>query len=147
MKRICIIVAFIALLSVLIAFGYSLAAGTPEYNYDEKIELHDRQVADTTKIPIEQKQTNVQKQTLTKQSGVFYYNGKVEKYYSSKNLYHYRTSELSLDAYGFYHDTDGLFFVASSDYPLGTIITTSMGQSRVCDCGCACGVIDFYVNW
>ena len=32
-------------------------------------------------------------QTLTKSMGVYYFNGKRETYYSSRVLYHYRTSE------------------------------------------------------
>lgn len=84
---------------------------------------------------------------LTKSSGVNYYNGTRETYYSSRVLYHYRTSEWTVDSEGFYRDSAGRYVVASSDHPLGTVITTSKGESIVLDSGCASGTRDFYVSW
>lgn len=84
---------------------------------------------------------------LTKASGVNYYNGTRETYYSSRVLYHYRTSEWTVDSEGFYRDSAGRYVVASSDHPIGTVITTSKGESIVLDSGCASGTRDFYVSW
>lgn len=82
---------------------------------------------------------------LTKSSGVNYFNGIRETYYSSRVLHHYRTSEWTPDSQGFYRTSEGYYVVASNLYPEGTIITTSKGTSQVLDCGC--DGIDFYVNW
>lgn len=84
---------------------------------------------------------------LTKASGVNYYGDRRETYYSSRVLYHYRTSEWSQDAEGFYRTSDGYYVVAASDYPQGTIIETSKGAAKVLDSGCAAGTTDFYVGF
>ncbi len=69
-------------------------------------------------------------------------------YYSSKVLYHYRTSEWTAGADGIYRDSDGYVVVASSDNPEGTVITgTPFGDVKVYDCGCPSGTLDVYVNW
>lgn len=84
---------------------------------------------------------------LTASSGVNYYNGTRETYYSSNVLYHYRTPEWTVDDAGFYRTSEGYYVVASSDYPQGTVIDTSQGQAQVLDSGCASGTVDFYTQW
>ena len=84
---------------------------------------------------------------LTKASGVNYYNGRTETYYSSKVLYHYRTSEWLLDEEGFYRTTSGYYVVAASDMPQGTVFEGSKGLCCVLDSGCAEGTTDYYVCW
>ena len=84
---------------------------------------------------------------LTRSSGVNYFGGRKETYYSSRVLRHYRTSEWTIDAEGFYRTNDGYYVVAASDMPQGSIITTSKGAAKVLDSGCAAGVTDFYVSW
>lgn len=84
---------------------------------------------------------------LTRSSGVNYFGGRKETYYSSRVLRHYRTSEWTIDAEGFYRTSDGYYVVAASDMPQGSIITTSKGAAKVLDSGCAAGVTDFYVSW
>ena len=74
-------------------------------------------------------------------------NGTIETAYSSNVLYHYRTSEWTLDEYGFYRTSDGYYVVASNEYEEGTVIETSRGEAMVLDGGCAEGYIDFYTNW
>lgn len=84
---------------------------------------------------------------LTPQSGVNYYNGRTETYYSSNVLYHYRTNEWTVDNEGFYRTDEGYYVVAASDMDQGTIFETSKGTAIVLDCGCSEGVTDFYVQW
>ena len=84
---------------------------------------------------------------LTKAGGVNYYNGRKETYYSSRVLYHYRTSEWYLDSEGFYRTAEGYYVVAASDLPQGTVVTGSKGLCCVLDSGCAAGVLDYYVSW
>ena len=84
---------------------------------------------------------------LTPQSGVNAYDGRVETYYSSSVLWHYRTNEWTADEQGFYHDADGRYVVAASDMPQGTVFQGSMGECIVLDTGCDAGVTDYYVNW
>ena len=84
---------------------------------------------------------------LTMQGGVNYHDGRTETYYSSNVLYHYRTSEWTLDAEGFYRDADGYYVVAASDMEQGATFTGSKGECKVYDCGCADGVTDYYVGW
>lgn len=80
-------------------------------------------------------------------SGVYYFNGRKETYYSSKVLYHKDTSEWILDSEGMYRTADGYYVVASNDYQKGTIINISKGKAKVLDCGCDTGTVDVYVNW
>lgn len=87
------------------------------------------------------------KSGLTKSSGVNYYKGWKETYYSSRVLYHYRTREWTVDSNGVYRDSKGYVVVASSSEPQGTITDTSFGPGKVYDTGCAKGVHDIYVNW
>lgn len=84
---------------------------------------------------------------LTMQGGVNEHDGSTETWYSSNVLYHYRTSEWTLDSEGFYRDADGYYVVAASDMEQGTVFEGSKGECKVYDCGCADGVTDYYVNW
>lgn len=84
---------------------------------------------------------------LTQQSGVNYYDGRRETYYSSQVLYHYRTPEWTADSEGFYRDSAGRYVVAASDMPQGTVFTGSKGECIVADSGCAANTTDYYVNW
>ncbi|MCC8141471.1 MAG: hypothetical protein LIO56_02910 [Lachnospiraceae bacterium] len=87
---------------------------------------------------------------LTRSKGVVYYNGHRETWYS--------TSEGSAGVVvgipgrytgsdGIIRDGDGYICVASSDYPKGTIVETSLGTGKVYDTGCASGTIDIYTEW
>ena len=79
--------------------------------------------------------------------GVIEYDGRRETAYSSNVLYHYRTSEWTADAQGFYHDSEGRYVVAASDMEQGTVFQGSMGECIVLDSGCDAGVTDYYTNW
>lgn len=84
---------------------------------------------------------------LTAQSGVNYYDGRTETYYSSAVLWHYRTNEWMVDEEGFYRTDEGYYVVAASDMEQGTVFQGSKGECIVLDSGCAAGVTDYYVNW
>lgn len=84
---------------------------------------------------------------LTKSSGVNYYNGRKETYYSSRVLYHYRTSEWTVDSEGFYRTSEGYYVVAASDMAQGTVFQGSKGVCQVLDSGCQANITDYYVNW
>ena len=84
---------------------------------------------------------------LTKSSGVNYYNGRKETYYSSRILYHYRTSEWTVDSEGFYRTSEGYYVVAASDMAQGTVFQGSKGVCQVLDSGCQANITDYYVNW
>lgn len=84
---------------------------------------------------------------LTAQSGVNYYDGRTETFYSSAVLWHYRTNEWMVDDEGFYRDPEGRYVVAASDMEQGTVFQGSKGECIVLDSGCAAGVTDYYVNW
>lgn len=84
---------------------------------------------------------------LTKQSGVNYYNGRKETFYSSNVLYHYRTPEWVLGSDGVYRTQDGYVVVAASDLPQGSYVETSFGTGQVLDSGCSAGVTDIYTTW
>ncbi len=90
---------------------------------------------------------NIPSDGLTPQSGVNYHDGRTETYYSSNVLYHYKTSEWTVDDEGFYRTDDGYYVVAASDMPQGTTFETSKGTAVVLDSGCSEGVTDFYVSW
>ncbi len=86
---------------------------------------------------------------LTRSKGVNYYNGHKETWYSQRtmpgnglNIPGRHVNELGLVC-----DGDGYICVASSDYPKGTIVETSLGTGKVYDCGCASGTIDIYTDW
>ncbi len=87
---------------------------------------------------------------LTKSKGVVYYNGHKETWYSTKEGSagvvtgipgRYTGSD------GIIRDGDGYICVASSDYPKGTVVETSLGMGKVYDTGCASGTIDIYTTW
>lgn len=80
-------------------------------------------------------------------TGVNYYDGRRETYYSSNVLYHYRTNEWWVDDEGFYRTDDGYYVVAASDMEQGTVFEGSKGECIVLDCGCADGTTDYYVRW
>ena len=84
---------------------------------------------------------------LTQSSGVNYYCGRRETYYSSRVLYHYRTSEWAVDSEGFYRTAEGYYVVAASDMAQGTVFQGSKGMCQVLDSGCAAGTTDYYVSW
>lgn len=84
--------------------------------------------------------------TLTKASGVNYYGGRRETYYSSNVLYHYLTPTWTLDSEGFYRDGE-YYVVAASDMPQGTTFSCSKGACIVLDTGCPAGTTDYYVAW
>lgn len=84
---------------------------------------------------------------LTMSGGVYYHDGRRETWYSSNVLYHYRTSEWTLDDEGFYRDADGYYVVAASDMEQGTVFEGSKGECKVYDSGCADGTTDYYVGW
>ena len=86
-------------------------------------------------------------QTINAYDGIYWYGDRLETYYSSSVLYHWRTPEWWVDDNGFYRTEDGYYVVAASDYEQGTIIDTSMGPAQVLDSGCPYGVTDFYVVW
>lgn len=83
---------------------------------------------------------------LTQASGVNFYNGRRETYYSSNVLYHYRTAEWTLDEEGFYREGE-YYVVAASDMAQGTTFECSKGTCIVLDSGCAAGTTDYYVAW
>lgn len=84
---------------------------------------------------------------LTKRSGVNYYDGRRETYYSSRVLHHYRTDEWTVDDEGFYRDSQGRYVVAASDKAQGSTFQGSKGECVVLDSGCSAGTTDYYVNW
>lgn len=90
---------------------------------------------------------NLDKGTLTQESGVNYYNDRTETYYSSNVLYHQNTDNWTLDDEGFYRTDEGYYVVAASDMPQGTTFEGSKGTCVVLDSGCAAGTTDYYVNW
>lgn len=84
---------------------------------------------------------------LTQSSGVNYYGGRRETYYSSRVLYHYRTPEWTVDNEGFYRTAEGYYVVAASDMSQGAVFQGSKGMCQVLDSGCAAGTTDYYVSW
>lgn len=84
---------------------------------------------------------------LTQEGGINYYDGRLESYYSSNVLPHYRMGEWSTDDEGFYRTDEGYYVVAASDMEQGTVFEGSKGECIVLDTGCAEGTTDYYVNW
>lgn len=84
---------------------------------------------------------------LTPEGGINYHGGRVECYYSSNVLYHWRTPEWWCDWEGFWRTPEGYYVVAASDIEQGAVIETSKGTAQVLDCGCWPGYTDFYVAW
>lgn len=108
-----------------------------------------------TKVKIKSKVTentntnNKNTGVLTKSKGVNYFNGHRETWYSQKVLpgKGLKIPGRHVDSRGLVCDGDGYICVASSDYPKGTIVETSLGTGKVYDSGCASGTIDIYCNW
>ena len=84
---------------------------------------------------------------LTKSGGVNWHDGRRETWYSSNVLYHYRTPEWTVGADGVYRDADGYVVVAASDLAHGSTVSTSFGEGKVYDTGCAPGTTDIYTAW
>ena len=86
---------------------------------------------------------------LTKKKGVNYFNGHRETYYSQKVLPGggLKIPGRHIASDGTIRDADGYICVASSDYPKGTVVQTSLGAGKVYDTGCASGTIDIYTDW
>ena len=84
---------------------------------------------------------------LTQESGVNYYNGRTETYYSSNALYHQDTDQWTVDDEGFYRTDEGYYVVAASDMPQGTTFEGSKGTCIVLDSGCEEGITDYYTNF
>lgn len=84
---------------------------------------------------------------LTQESGVNYYDGRTETYYSSNSLYHQDTDQWTVDEEGFYRTDEGYYVVAASDMPQGTTFEGSKGTCVVLDDGCEEGTTDYYTNW
>ena len=81
-------------------------------------------------------------------SGVNFFNGRRETYYSSNVLYHVNTDNWVIDSEGFYHEpVTGAYVVAASDLSYGTIFYGSKGKCIVLDCGCDPYTTDYYVAW
>ena len=68
---------------------------------------------------------------LNPQSGVNYYDGRKETYYSSNVLYHKDTGNWSVDNEGFYRTDEGYYVVAASDMAQGTVFEGSQGTCIV----------------
>lgn len=94
-----------------------------------------------------EQQRRINSSGLTRSSGVNWYNGRRETYYSSRVLYHYRTSEWWIDSEGFYRTSEGYYVVAAFDMAQGTVFQGSKGMCQVLDSGCAAGTTDYYVSW
>lgn len=81
--------------------------------------------------------------------GVVYFNGHRETYYSQKVLpgggLNIPGRHVAQD--GTVRDANGYLCLASSDYPKGTLIETSLGTGVVYDSGCASGTVDIYTDW
>jgi hypothetical protein len=80
-----------------------------------------------------------------KSAGVVYMNGIRYTYYSSRVLYHYRTSEWYVDSNGFYRTADGYLVVACYFLPQGSTVSTPWGTGMVLDSGAGSNTVDMYV--
>ena len=81
--------------------------------------------------------------------GVVYFNGHRETYYSQKVLpgHGLKIPGRHVASDGTIRDANGNLCLASSDYPKGTVVGTSLGTGGVYDSGCASGTIDIYTDW
>lgn len=87
---------------------------------------------------------------ITKDCGVYYFNGMKETWYSSKAGMHYMTREMTLDGEGFYHywhNGVNCYVVAIKGLDKFTHIEISKGEAIVLDTPANYGVVDVYVNW
>lgn len=86
---------------------------------------------------------------LTPSKGVNNFGGHRETYYSQKVLPGHGLvipgRHVAED--GTIRDANGFLCLASSDYPKGTQVMTSLGMGIVYDTGCASGTIDIYTDW
>lgn len=79
-----------------------------------------------------------------------WHDGRVETYYSSNVLYHYRTGEWTVDDEGFYRTDEGYYVVGVStgDYEIGDTFEGGKGTCIVMDYGdTSQPVTDYYTNW
>ena len=118
---------------------------------EERLRLEEeerqRKIEEEARQAVQSTQVRSNGSGLTKSSGVNWYNGWRETYYSSRVLYHYMTPQWTAGADGVYRDSDGYVIVSSSSESYGTITDTSFGIGKVYDTGCALGTHDIYVNW
>ena len=86
---------------------------------------------------------------LTPSKGVNNYGGHRETYYSQKVLpgHGLAIPGRHVAADGTIRDANGFLCLASSDYPKGTQVMTSLGMGIVYDTGCASSTIDIYTDW
>lgn len=84
---------------------------------------------------------------LTQEGGINYYDGRLETWYSSNTLPHYRQNEWTTDDEGYWRTDEGYYVVAASDMEQGTVFEGSKGECIVLDSGCADGTTDYYVDW
>ena len=84
---------------------------------------------------------------LTQDGGINYHDGRLETWYSSQVLPHYRQGEWTTDEEGYWRTDDGYYVVAASDMEQGTVFEGSKGECIVLDSGCAEGTTDYYTNW
>ena len=84
---------------------------------------------------------------LTQDGGINYHDGRLETWYSSQVLPHYRQGEWTTDEEGYWRTSDGYYVVAASDMEQGTIFSGSKGECIVLDSGCADGTTDYFVSW
>jgi len=85
--------------------------------------------------------------SLNEFDGTYWYDDRLETWYSSEDSYHYLTDEWWVDDEGFYRTDEGYYVVAASDYEYGSVIDGSKGACIVLDDGCDSGVTDYYVAW
>lgn len=112
-----------------------------EQNYNEE------NISEQQNIIEKEEQENANTSGLTENSGINYYDGRTETYYSSDALYHQDTENWDVDDEGFYRTDEGYYVVAASDMPQGTTFEGSKGTCIVLDSGCDEGVTDYYVSW
>jgi hypothetical protein len=84
--------------------------------------------------------------------GVVYEEGVLYTWYSENVLPGYGLTELNENGRhagedGLIRDGEGYIAVASSDHPLGTVLSTPFGFAKVYDTGCPSGNIDVYTNY
>ena len=123
-----------------------------KYLSNTKVEIKPKVVENTKKNTNTKNNTSTNNKNtgvLTKSKGVNYFNGHRETWYSQKVLpgKGLKIPGRHVDSRGLVCDGDGYICVASSDYPKGTIVETSLGTGKVYDSGCASGTIDIYTNW
>ena len=123
-----------------------------EYLSTTKVEMQPKIIENKNVNTTSRNNTNKTRnntEVLTKSKGVNYFNGHRETWYSQKVLpgKGLKIPGRHVDSRGLVCDGDGYICVASSDYPKGTIVETSLGTGKVYDSGCASGTIDIYCNW